>query len=312
MTTEPSAGTPSRAASRQSSALVRLLINAARTRSGSIGLALSAAVVAVAVVGPFVAPQDPTALVTTPFAPPDPEFLLGGDNLGRDVLSRVLSGGWVLLLMALMSTLIAVTVGSLAGMTAAYHPGWLDNAIMRTADIGLAVPQIVFALLFVSIIGPELWLVVLVVGLTMAPSVARVMRSASIDVAERDFVKAVELMGIRTVTIILRELLPNVVSPLMVETGLRLTYSIITIAGLSFLGFGQAPPAPNWGIMIAENRVGIGTNPWGVIVPAVVVAVLTVGTNLFTDAVARSSIDRRSGEHEPADPVIVEEVANDR
>jgi peptide/nickel transport system permease protein len=161
---------------------------------------------------------------------------------------------------------------------------------MRTVDVILAFPQIVFALLLVSIVGPKLWLIVLAVGFSHAPQVARVMRSSALEVSERDFVKASELVGTPRRRIMTREILPNLISPLMVEAGLRLTYSIVIIAGLAFLGFGQTPPAANWGTMINENRAGLVLNPWAVVIPALLIALLTIGTNTFTDAVARVSI----------------------
>jgi peptide/nickel transport system permease protein len=116
------------------------------------------------------------------------------------------------------------------------------------------------------------------------------MRAATLDVSERDFVKATELLGVKRRRIMAEEILPNLVSPLMVEIGLRLTYSIVIIAGLSFLGFGQPPPAPNWGIMINENRQGLVLNPWAVVVPAILIALLTIGASTYTDAVARVTI----------------------
>jgi peptide/nickel transport system permease protein len=263
---------------------------AASLPRGRIGLALTGLVVAIAVIGPFVAPHSDTASLITPYATPSGHALLGGDELGRDVLSRVLDGGWVLLLMAAGATALGVGAGSACGIAAAYLAGRLDGLIMRTVDVILAFPQIVFALLLVSIVGPKLWLIVLAVGFSHAPQVARVMRSAALEVSERDFVKASELVGTPRRQIMTREILPNLISPLMVEAGLRLTYSIVIIAGLAFLGFGQAPPAANWGTMINENRAGLVLNPWAVVVPALLIALLTIGTNTFTDAVARVSI----------------------
>jgi peptide/nickel transport system permease protein len=267
-----------------------VLLRAASLPRGRFGLVVAGVVIAVAVIGPFVAPHPATANLIAPFSKPSGHALLGGDELGRDVLSRVLDGGWVLLLMAAAATALGVIVGAASGIAAAYLRGRWDGLIMRTVDVILAFPQLVFALLLVSIIGPKLWLTVLAVGFSHAPQVARVMRSASLDVSERDFVKATELLGVGRRKIMTREILPNLISPLMVETGLRLTYSIVIIAGLSFLGFGQAPPAPNWGIMINENRVGLVLNPWAVVVPAALIALLTIGINTFTDAVARVSI----------------------
>jgi peptide/nickel transport system permease protein len=277
--------------------------SAVRTPRGAAGLGLAGFVVAVAVIGPQVAPDSPGALLTLPFAKPSGRFLLGADFLGRDVLSRVLDGGWLLLLMAVSATVLGIAAGAAAGISAAYLRGRPDGLIMRTVDVILAFPQLVFALLLLSILGPRLWLIVLAVGLTHAPAVARVLRSATLDISERDFVKVAELQGMRPAAVMAKEILPSLSTPLMVEAGLRLTYSIIIMAGLAFLGFGQPPPAPSWGTMINENRAGLALNPWAVIMPALLIALLTVGTNLLTDAVGRAAlgVDRRPGEAALAD-----------
>jgi peptide/nickel transport system permease protein len=285
-----------------------VLSRAVRTRRGAVGVTLMAFVFAVAVVGPFVPAASPTEFVTAPFSPPSSGALLGSDTLGRDVLSRVLAGGWLLLLMAAAATMSGVVVGSVAGISAAYLRGRADMLIMRSVDVLLAFPSLVFALLLVSIIGPKLWLIVLAVGLSHAPQVARVLRASTLDISERDFVKAVELQGVKPRLIMAREILPNLITPLAVETGLRLTFSIIIIAGLAFLGFGQAPPAPNWGLMINENRIGLQLNPWAVVVPAALIAVLTVGTNTFSDAVARVAlgVERRAEDVRPVEVILLE------
>jgi peptide/nickel transport system permease protein len=154
----------------------------------------------------------------------------------------------------------------------------------------LAFPQIVFVLLAVSAIGPKLWLIVLTVGLTHAPRVARVMRGAGQEVVERDFIKAAEVVGEPRWRIVFGELLPNVTSPLLVEIGLRLTYSIGLVAALSFLGFGLQPPTADWGLMINENRLSITVQAWSVLLPVLAIGLLTVGTNLVTDGIARAAI----------------------
>jgi peptide/nickel transport system permease protein len=260
---------------------------AARTRGGAIGLALAGLVMLIAFIGPFVAPHSPTEFVTRSFTPPSGQFLLGGDNLGRDVLSRTLAGGWVLLLMALAATFLGLVGGTIAGVSAAYTRGFVDALIMRAADVILAFPMLVFALLLVSIVGPKLWLIVLAVSIAHIPQVARVMHSATLDVSERDYVKYAQLQGVRPSRVIRREIVPNLVSPLMVEAGLRLTYSIVIMAGLAFVGFGQQPPAPSWGTMINENRIGLQSNVWAVAVPVLLISVLTIGASTFTDAIAR-------------------------
>jgi peptide/nickel transport system permease protein len=286
-----------------------VLWSAARTPRGAAGLTMALLVVLVAVIGPVVSPHSPNALVTLTFAKPSSQFPLGGDFLGRDVLSRVLNGGWLLLLMAAAATAIGIVVGAAAGISAAYLRGARDGIIMRTVDVILAFPQLVFALLLLSLLGPKLWLIVLAVGLSHAPAVARVLRSATLDIAERDYVKVAELQAMRPAKVMTKEILPNLITPLMVEAGLRLTYSIVIIAGLAFLGFGQPPPAANWGTMINENRIGLQLNPWAVIVPAALIALLTIGTNTFTDAVARVTIgvDRR-----PEEAALLDDLGPER
>jgi peptide/nickel transport system permease protein len=266
-----------------------------------MGLILTLFVVAVAVVGPVIAPHSATGFVTTSFADPSREALLGGDVLGRDILSRVLAGGLALLAISTVATGLGVTAGAAAGVAAAYLRGWTDGIIMRTVDVVLALPGLVFALLLVSVIGPRDWLLVVAVAVTQAPRVARVIRSAALSVSERDHVKAVELLGVPRRTVIRTEILPNLVSPLMVEAGLRMTYAIVALAGLSFIGFGLQPPAPNWGSMISENKGGLVSNPWAVIAPGLLLAVLAIGVNMFTDAITRVSlgVERPTGSRRP-------------
>jgi peptide/nickel transport system permease protein len=289
-----------------------VLGRAVRTPRGATGLAIAGCVVLVAVIGPAIAPYSSTEFVTKPFARASGAALLGGDTLGRDVLSRTLDGGWELLLMAAVATALGVAVGALCGVVAAYSGGWVDAVIMRAVDVILAFPQLVFALLLVSVLGPKIWLIVLAVAISHAPQVARVTRAAALDISERDFVKAMQILGIPGRRIIRRDVLPNLTSVLMVEIGLRLTYSMLVIAGLSFLGFGLQPPAASWGLMINENRVGLIANPWGVLMPAILIALLTIGTNTFTDAVARASlgVGRRSTEPDPLVELAVEGAAS--
>src|SRR5919201_1628308 len=173
----------------------------------------------------------------------------------------------------------------------------LDDVLMRGMDVILAFPSIVLALVAVATVGPTLWLLVLAVGLTTAPRVARVTRGASLEIVERDFVQAAEAMGASRRMILLTEILPNILSPLLVEASLRLTYSIGLIAGLSFLGFGLQPPAADWGLMINENRQGLTVQPWGVVLPVIAIALLTIGTSLIGDGLARASAGiERGGE----------------
>ncbi|WP_215550503.1 ABC transporter permease [Amycolatopsis sp. CA-230715] len=258
-----------------------------------IGVALTAVVVLVAVLGPWLGPLL-TGYSTTEFAgrPFKHEGVLGTDGLGRDVLTRFLSGGSTLLLYAVLATAVGVIAGTVLGMLAGYSGGKLDSVLMRANDVLLSFPQLVFALLAIAMLGPQGWLLVVVIGVTHAPRVARVARQATVAVRGHDYVKAARMYAVPRGQILLREVLPNITGPLMVELGLRLTYSIGYIASLSFLGLGVQPPAADWGLMINENRIALVIQPWGVLLPVAAIAVLTVGTNLITDALASAATGR--------------------
>jgi peptide/nickel transport system permease protein len=255
-----------------------------------VGAGLTGLVVLVAIIGPWVAPHSPQEFLTAPFAQPGHGSLFGGDSLGRDVLSRVLNGGRRILIVSALATLLGVAVGTVLGAVAVLGSAVLDDGIMRPLDVVMSFPQLVLVLLFVSVLGPLPWLITLTIALVHVPHVARTTRAAALEVRHRDFVAYSETLGISRPSIVVREILPNVSSVLLVELGLRLTYSIVLVAGLSFLGFGFQPPTPDWGLMINENRVGLLAQPWGVVVPVILIAVLTIGVNLVTDGLARAAI----------------------
>jgi peptide/nickel transport system permease protein len=273
-----------------------ILRNALRLTRTKIGVGMVALLVVIAVAGPWIAPHSPTEFIAVPNSGPSSDALFGADALGRDVWSRFLNGGRSVLWMAAAATLLGVGVGVGIGLLAAYSRNWLDDVLMRGSDVVLAFPQIILALLAVSAIGPKLWLIVLVVAIGHMPRVARVIRGAALEVVERDFVKAAEAVGEKRSRIVFGELLPNVTSPLLVELGLRMTYSIALIAGVSFLGFGLQPPSADWGLMINENRLSITVQAWSVVLPVLAIGLLTVGTNLITDGIARAAIgiDRKA------------------
>jgi peptide/nickel transport system permease protein len=266
--------------------LVLLALRAWRQARTKTGVVLVVALVGIALLGPFFAPYSPTEFVGVPFSDTG---VFGTDNLGRDVLSRFLWGGRSILGLSIAATAIGLVLGVSIGLVAAYSRSILDDVLMRGMDVVLAFPSIVLALVAVATVGPQLWLLVLVVGFTTAPRVARVTRGASLEIVERDFVRAAEAIGQSRRKILLGEILPNIMSPLMVEASLRLTFSIGLIAGLSFLGFGLQPPAADWGLMINENRQGLTVQPWGVVLPVTAIALLTIGTSLIGDGLARAS-----------------------
>ncbi|WP_433471371.1 ABC transporter permease [Saccharomonospora azurea] len=270
-----------------------LLRRALSLPQARLGLVLTGVVVVVAVLGPWFGPlltgHDVGEFTGKPFTDTG---VLGTDDLGRDVLSRFLAGGGTLLLYAVLATALGVVLGTALGMIAGYRGGVLDTVIMRGNDVLLSFPQLVFALLAIAMLGPQGWLLVIVIGITHAPRVARVARQATASVVGSDFVRAAEMYAMPRWKVLLREILPNITGPLMVELGLRLTYSIGYVASLSFLGLGIQPPTADWGLMINENRIALVVQPWSVLLPVLAIAVLTVGTNLITDSLASAAARR--------------------
>lgn len=276
----------------KSSTLLTRSLRLWRTR---IGLVFVALLVLVAIAGPWVAPHAPDAFIAIPNSPPGTKgTLFGTDYLGQDVWSRFLWGGRAILVMAVVSTAIGLVVGVAIGLVAAFSRNAWDDVLMRAMDVIMAFPQIMLALVAVSLVGPKASIIILTIALTTAPRVARVARGAAQPVVERDFVGATEAMGMSRVRILFGELLPNILGPMMVEASLRLTYSIGVIAALAFLGLAANPNSPNWGTMIYQNQIALATQPWGALLPIMAIALLTMGSGLIGDGIARTAagIDR--------------------
>lgn len=265
-----------------------LLRASLRQRHMQIGLPLTLLMVALALLGPVFAPHSPSTFVGIPFSGPSHTALLGTDYLGDDVLSRVLDGGRSVVGLSFAATAFGVFVGVLMGLIAGYSRSFLDDIVMGISDVILSFPQIVLVLVFVSILGPKVWLIVVVVGLSHSPRVARLTRSVTLELIHREFVEHVELLGVRRARVFVQEILPNLITPLLVEFGLRLTWSIGLIAGLSFLGFGIQAPHADWGLMINENRDGLTQQVWAVLAPVLCIALFAVGTNLMTEGLSRT------------------------
>jgi peptide/nickel transport system permease protein len=271
------------------------MFEALRSGRTRVGLLLCGLVVGVALVGPYLAPHSPTEFVGADFAPPSSTAPLGTDGVGRDVLSRFLSGGQNVLLLSVLATVITIVGGAAVALSAGYSLKVGDEVLMRGMDLLLAFPPIVLALMCISVVGSSDWLIVLVVGVSQLPQTARVVRAAVVQVRDLDFVKYAEAVGLPKRRILREQMLPNVTAPLMVEIGIRLTFAIGLIASLDYLGLGVQPPNPDWGLMIQENQAGLNVTYWPVLVPVLAIALLTIGTNLVTDGVARSvaGIDRK-------------------
>lgn len=274
-----------------------LFRSAIRLRRTQIGLGLVVLIVGIAVIGPHIAPHDPNAFAGTPSTVPVPGLLFGTDHIGQDVWSRFLNGGLTILALAAVSTALGLILGIAVGLVSAYSRNFIDDVLMRIMDVILAFPQIMLALVAIATVGPNPLTIILAVGLTTMPRVARVTRGASQPVVERDFVAAAEAIGVPRYRILLSEVFPNILSPLLVEASLRLTYAIGVIAALAFLGFTINPGAADWGLMINENRIALTVQPWGVVLPVFAIALLTMGTGLVGDGIARAAagIDRSRG-----------------
>jgi peptide/nickel transport system permease protein len=187
-----------------------------------------------------------------------------------------------------------MVLGVLIGVVAAYAGGWWDEVIMRLNDVTLAFPQILLALVVLTAVSqPKAWMIIVLVGVSHAPRVARLARGVALGIVSRDFVHAAEALGEKRTRVILAEVLPNMNAPLLAEAGLRLTYSIALVAGLGFLGFSADPGAANWGQMISENRLAMATQSWAVLTPVLIIGLFTVGTNLMADGVAQ--VNQRGG-----------------
>lgn len=257
---------------------------------GKVGMIITGVILLLTLVGYFFAEPltgySTTEFIGLPFSDTGP---FGTDNLGRSVLSRFIAGGLVLLVTAFLATLLGMIVGTIIGMIAGYAGGATDSVLMRLNDVILAFPQLIFAMLAIVIFGPSATVLVLVIGLTHAPRIARVARAATLDVTNEDYIRAAQMYSVPHWKILGQEILPNITGPLAVEAGLRLTYSIGSIASLSFLGLGIQPPTADWGLMINENRIALSIQPWGVLLPVIAIAFLTIGTNLLADATARAT-----------------------
>jgi len=260
---------------------------ATKQKRFAFGFGVTLLVVAFAVLAPFFSPYEENETAGPPYSK---DGIFGTDYLGQDVLSRVMHGGQTVLLISVLATILGMVLGVLIGVVAAYAGGWWDEVIMRLNDVLLAFPQILLALVVLTALqNPSSLVIVALVGASHAPRVARVSRGVALGIVSRDFVVAAEALGERRSRVIVAEVLPNMIGPLLAEAGLRLTYSIGLVAALGFLGFAADPGSANWGQMMNENRLGLATQPWGVLAPVLMIAIFTIATNLMADGLAQLS-----------------------
>jgi peptide/nickel transport system permease protein len=264
-----------------------------RHPTGLAGALLLSLVLIAALVGSLIAPYDPQ--VFHPIARlqgPSTTHWLGTDQFGRDILSRILNGAWATVSFGVTATVLGVAAGAAVGMTAGLIGGAVDNVIMRIVDGVLAVPDLLFTLLIVTVLGGGTGHAMLAVAVAFTPGMARIARSAVLSVRTREYVQAAVARGESTGYVLVREVLPNAMGPLIVEATIRVSFAIMLGATLGFLGLGAQPPSTEWGLMIAEARQFMFRNPWAVIAPGAAIAIAAMGFNLFGDAL-RDVIDPR-------------------
>jgi peptide/nickel transport system permease protein len=254
---------------------------------GWIGIAITTLCVAVGLFGPFFAPHDPEAFLGVPLSKPAPGAPLGFDYLGRDALSRFLWGGRTAIIVAVLGFAIGAVVGLVLGLVAAYFKGTLDVVIDRSSELIVGFPSLILMMLLIAGLGPQLWVIVVALGVVHLPRVTRIVRAAGMDVADTGYVEVAEARGEYRHYVMFREMLPGVMPTFLVDAGIRIPASILLVASLSFLGLGIQPPAADWGLIISENRIGITTQPWAMVGPIVVLALLMVGVNIAIDSFQR-------------------------
>jgi len=288
-TTDPARAGAVRAAGFWADTLRRVV----RTRAAVVGALIVGAFVAVALVGPMLAPYDPLkGRLAERLQAPGAAHWLGTDELGRDILSRILYGARITIQIQVAAVTLALAIGTALGLAAGYGGRWADLVIMRFMDILMAFPGIFLALAIIAALGTGLVNVVMAAGIYLVPQFARVVRASVLTLKEMEFVQAARALGHGDVAIVLRYLLPNSLAPIIVQTSLRMATVLLTASGLSFLGLGVQPPAPEWGALLSNARSYMITAPHVATMPGLAIMLVVLGFNLLGDGL-RDSLDPR-------------------
>lgn len=258
-----------------------------------IGIGVLILFVLVGIFAPWLAPMDPLEISSNRRGAPSMDNWLGTDEVGRDILSRVIYGSRVSLRVGLVAISIALGFGSILGMIAGYAGGWIDTIIMRLTDIMLAFPGILLAIAVVAVLGPSLFNVMIAVGIESIPAYIRTARGSTLSVKEMEYVTAARTSGSTTVRIILRQIMPNVAGPLIVLSTIGIAGSILSAAGLSYLGLGAQPPTPEWGAMLSSARAFVRDAWWIATFPGIAIMVVVLALNLVGDGL-RDILDPRT------------------
>lgn len=251
--------------------------------SAKIGLVIIFVYVFVALFAPLIAPFGESELVGRKYQAWDDEFLLGTDNLGRDMLTRIIYGARNTVGIAIVTTAFAFIVGGVCGIMAAVLGGWVDQLLSRIVDVLMAIPALIFAMLLLSIFGTSIISLILIIGTLDATRVFRISRAVSLNVVVMDFIEAARLRGEKLAWITVKGVLPNISAPLTAEFGIRFCFVFLTISGLSFLGLGIQPPTADWGSMVRDTADLITFEDYTPLIPAAAIAVLTIGVNFVVD-----------------------------
>ena len=255
------------------------------------GLAVLGLIVLASVVGPLLSPSHPDALdVANRFATPSLAHPMGTDELGRDVMTRVLAGGRLSLVVGGLATLVALAIGITVGATAGARPGWLDNVLMRLVDLALSLPDLFLLILITSLLGPSVMTIVIVISIVRWMNVARLVRASFLSLREQEFVEAARATGAGQLRIVLGHLLPNSLSPVIVAGTLGVASAIIAESTLSFLGLGVQPPASSWGSMLRAAQSQMFTSPWLALFPGAMIFLTVISINFVGDGL-RDAVD---------------------
>jgi peptide/nickel transport system permease protein len=263
--------------------------------SALIGLFFTALYFLAAIFAPLISPYGMAEIVGDVWEPASAQFLLGTDNIGRDLLSRMIYGGRTTIFIATAATIISFTMGSVLGFFAAVAGGWVDQVLSRFVDLVMSIPTLIFALVVLSVMPVTVPVLIFVMGLLDSTRVYRLARAVAVDIEVMDYVEAARLRGEKTAWIIFREILPNALSPLVAEMGLRFIFMVLFVSTLSFLGLGIQPPEADWGGIVKENKDGIVYGIPAALAPAFAIATLAISVNLVADWVLNRTTSLKGG-----------------
>ncbi|SEQ26626.1 ABC transporter permease [Thalassovita taeanensis] len=263
--------------------------------SALIGLVFTGVYFLMAIFAPLIAPYGLAEIVGDVWEPSSSVHLLGTDSIGRDLLTRMIYGGRTTIFIATAATMLSFTTGAVLGFLAATVGGWVDQALSRFVDLMMAIPSLIFALVVLSVMPVTIPVLILVMGLLDSTRVFRLARAVAVDITVMDYVEAAQLRGEGRIWIIFREILPNALSPLVAEMGLRFIFMVLFVSTLSFLGLGVQPPAADWGGIVKENKDGIVYGIAAALWPAFAIATLAISVNLVADWVLNRTTSLKGG-----------------